>query len=555
LAADVGGSIAFGGRYITADPRGAHWAFITGFKADAVSGNLGGYLAFSTRNAAATVVERLRITQNGGFAFAGASNFGTAGQFLQSNGDAAPTWASASSLAAGQVSTVTRSTNATHFLTFVDSDNVGATAESVYTSSRFTANPGTGEVNITGLATGTLVNDQTMVQKLISNTGNIDALEFSNVRGTAGSNWTTAGFRIQQKVDSTWMGFMQFNGTPSGVNDGGIIFGTGTTTTNANSIAERMRITGAGNVGVGTVSPSTRLTVQASGANGIAILQDTGTTTNSGRLFFQASGGTYGITNVGNVLQFSSGATIGSDTGTNRMVLNSSGFLGVGTTLAPLTYLDIRHNNSGTQSPVVSGITLRTANGHGMEWHMQHSNGYQGWVAAARVGANSSTFGTGFLEFITAGSSGGNQVSVMALHGNGNVSIGSTTVPDYKLFVNGSFAATTKSFVIDHPTKLGHKLRYGSLEGPENGVYVRGKLKNGNIIKLPDYWTGLVDEDSITVDLTPVGKHQKLYVEDIANNIVAVGTESDQPINCFYTVWAERKDVDKLVVEYTEQEI
>jgi hypothetical protein len=98
-------------------------------------------------------------------------------------------------------------------------------------------------------------------------------------------------------------------------------------------------------------------------------------------------------------------------------------------------------------------------------------------------------------------------------------------------------------------------LRYGSLEGPENGVYVRGKLKNGNIIKLPDYWTGLVDEDSITVDLTPVGKHQKLYVEDIANNIVAVGTESDQPINCFYTVWAERKDVDKLVVEYTEQEI
>jgi hypothetical protein len=337
-----------------------------------------------------------------------------------------------------------------------------------------------------------------------------------------------------------------------------LAFYTNNVTSGPNGTAamqEKMRINSSGNVGVGTVSPTTRLTVQAAGANGIALLQDTGTTANSGRLFFQASGGTFALTNVANTLQFASGATVGSDTGTGRMVLNSSGFLGIGTTQVPLTYLDVRHNNAGTQAPVVSGITLRTANGHGMEWHMQHTNGYQGWVAAARVGANTASFGSGFLEFITAGSSGGNQVSVMALHGNGNVSIGSTAVTDYKLFVNGSFAATTKSFVIDHPTKTGHKLRYGSLEGPENGVYVRGRLKDNNIIELPDYWTGLVDEASITVDLTPVGKHQTLYVEDIADNTVTVGAESDQPVNCFYTVWAERKDVDKLLVEYKEQEI
>jgi hypothetical protein len=253
---------------------------------------------------------------------------------------------------------------------------------------------------------------------------------------------------------------------------------------------------------------------------------------------------------VGNVLQFAASATAGSSSGTPEMVLNSSGFLGLGTTLVPLTYLDIRHNNSSALASQVSGFTLRTNENNGMEWHLQHSNGYTGWVAAARVNNNGASFGQGFLEFITAGSSGGNQVSTMALHGNGNVSIGSTAVPTYKLFVNGSFAATTKSFVIDHPTKEGHKLRYGSLEGPENGVYVRGRLKDGNVIELPDYWTGLVDEDSITVDLTPVGKHQKLYVEDITNNTVTVGTDSDQPINCFYTVWAERKDVDKLVVEF-----
>jgi hypothetical protein len=138
----------------------------------------------------------------------------------------------------------------------------------------------------------------------------------------------------------------------------------------------------------------------------------------------------------------------------------------------------------------------------------------------------------------------------MRISSNGNVGIGLTN-PSYKLQVNGSFAATTKSFVIDHPTKPGRQLRYGSLEGPENGVYVRGRLKGTNTIELPDYWTKLVDPDSITVTLTPVGKHQKLFVEDIADNKVTVGNDGlfAKGIDCFYTVWAERADVEKLQVE------
>jgi hypothetical protein len=138
----------------------------------------------------------------------------------------------------------------------------------------------------------------------------------------------------------------------------------------------------------------------------------------------------------------------------------------------------------------------------------------------------------------------------MRIDANGNVSIG-TTSTTYKLEVNGSFAATTKSFVINHPTKPGKKLRYGSLEGPENGVYVRGKV-NGNVIELPDYWVGLVDEESITVNLTPIGKHQKLFVEYIEGNKVYISNDSvfSSDINCYYTVFAERKDVDKLQVEY-----
>lgn len=118
------------------------------------------------------------------------------------------------------------------------------------------------------------------------------------------------------------------------------------------------------------------------------------------------------------------------------------------------------------------------------------------------------------------------------------------------LVVNAAFSAITKSFLIDHPTKPGKTLRHGSLEGPENGVYVRGRLKDEDTITLPEYWTALIDTETITVNLTPVGHSQSLFVKNIANNTITVGAQTDAyPIDCFFTVFAERKDVPKLVVE------
>lgn len=110
----------------------------------------------------------------------------------------------------------------------------------------------------------------------------------------------------------------------------------------------------------------------------------------------------------------------------------------------------------------------------------------------------------------------------------------------------GNFVAVTKSFDIPHPTKENTRLRYGSLEGPENGVYIRG-FTESNIIELPDYWTGLVHSDSITVNITPYGSSQNIYVDKIEDNKVYLGGDV---VKAFYTVFAERKDVEKLVVEY-----
>jgi hypothetical protein len=130
---------------------------------------------------------------------------------------------------------------------------------------------------------------------------------------------------------------------------------------------------------------------------------------------------------------------------------------------------------------------------------------------------------------------------------NSRVGIGLTN-PEYDLEVNGEISATLKSFIINHPTKPGMRLRHTSLEGPENGVYFRGELKGKNVIELPDYWTGLVDSSTISVHLTPIG-NKTIFVKEIKDNKVFVGARLFQKIHCFYSVWAERKDVPKLKVE------
>ena len=92
-------------------------------------------------------------------------------------------------------------------------------------------------------------------------------------------------------------------------------------------------------------------------------------------------------------------------------------------------------------------------------------------------------------------------------------------------------------------------LEYGVTESPEHTVFIRGKLENNNIIELPDYWSYLVVSESITVTLTPKNRYQKLYVSEIYDNSIIVGNEDNTPINCYYYIVAERKDIPKLIPE------
>ena len=183
-----------------------------------------------------------------------------------------------------------------------------------------------------------------------------------------------------------------------------------------------------------------------------------------------------------------------------------------------------------------SGFSLTSLNANNIAF---------GTVDSARLPAG--TFGGGGGG---SGTPGGSNTQVQfndggAFAGNAGMTFNKNT---------GVFTATAKSFDIKHPTKKGMRLRYGSLEGPENGVYVRGRLKNGNVINLPDYWEELVDHETITVELTSFGKHQDLYVESIDNYKVSIKNASifTKSIDCFYKIYGERKDIDQITVEYDE---
>lgn len=117
--------------------------------------------------------------------------------------------------------------------------------------------------------------------------------------------------------------------------------------------------------------------------------------------------------------------------------------------------------------------------------------------------------------------------------------------------MTGTLSASAKSFDIPHPSKENFRLRYGSLEGPEHGVYFRGKT-NSNEIKLPDYWKDLIDENSLTIQLTPIGNNPH-WVESYDSETILINSESDV-INTFYLIQGERKDVEKLKVEYKKSD-
>jgi hypothetical protein len=125
---------------------------------------------------------------------------------------------------------------------------------------------------------------------------------------------------------------------------------------------------------------------------------------------------------------------------------------------------------------------------------------------------------------------------------------GTITAPRFRGSIN---VQSWKGFDIQHPNKPNHRLRHICLEGPEGGVYFRGRLTNSSIIEVPDYWIGLIDPETITVSLTQIGSSQDLIVERIEwGKRIVIKSGSGTNIDCYYLIHAARIDGDPLIVEY-----
>ena len=131
---------------------------------------------------------------------------------------------------------------------------------------------------------------------------------------------------------------------------------------------------------------------------------------------------------------------------------------------------------------------------------------------------------------------------------------GNVTAPVFIGALNGVATGNKPlgAFDIPHWKKKNTRIRHLCAEGPEAGIYTRGKLNGENIIELPEYWEGLVDPETITVTLTAFGRAQNLYVKEIEDGKrVIIANEDLSMPDCHYEVWVARwidpRDHDKIL--------
>jgi hypothetical protein len=341
------------------------------------------------------------------------------------------------------------------------------------------------------------------------------------------------------------------------------------------SNTERIRITETGRVGINNTNPSAQLHVSASGTVNDLLIGDTTTP----KLFVSGSG------NVG----------IGTTTGTEKLrVVGTFASDAVWTTTAAVTNwgsyptiygtltwnaglarihasagnrLDLGANGSNAHITITGsgdvgiGITSSFSNKLHVQGNVSASSytssisnavgflGTASWAqnATSASAATSITFIPATASLALAVSGSGSRVLYNSAN-NVTTTSANLIFDGTNLTVGGQLNAATKSFLINHRTKPGKKLVYGVIEGPEHSVFVRGRLTGNNTIVLPNEWDWLVDLNSITVQLTAIGKPQKLFVKSIDRLYITVenGGFFSGPIDCYYLIQATRKDVEPL---------
>jgi hypothetical protein len=221
------------------------------------------------------------------------------------------------------------------------------------------------------------------------------------------------------------------------------------------ALAERMRITSAGNVGIGTSSPGAKLDIR-----------NTGGTADKGILIQTASGGNIGAiwTSFADLNFGIYGAHVFSnyDGTTERMRITNAGNVGIGTSTPERLLTVSKSQNVLTDILVVNPNTTADSSRAGLTCAAGNVSG----VVAAIAGLG-----------LYMGTAAGYEVAFFT-NGSTRLSIGSTG----NVNIVGSLSKGSGTFRIDHPLKPHtHHLVHSFIEGPNADLIYRGKvtLTNG----------------------------------------------------------------------------
>jgi len=159
--------------------------------------------------------------------------------------------------------------------------------------------------------------------------------------------------------------------------------------------------------------------------------------------------------------------------------------------------------------------------------------------------SGSSSIGVPYSLLGYTGPTGSGYPTLSPLNGTyGDVSGAVITVTDG--YISSISNSATKSFIIDHPLYSNKYLVHACLEGPESGVYYRGKDEITNnisiTIQLPDYVEKLATD--LTVQITPIynelHNNNNLRVSEVINNMFTVFGNNGK---FFWIVYGKRENI------------
>jgi hypothetical protein len=243
---------------------------------------------------------------------------------------------------------------------------------------------------------------------------------------------------------------------------------------------------------------------------------------------------------------------------------------------APTSSIDISASGNvgvGTASPSERLHALNTADSQTVSMVENASNGTSAAAilrsksdtAQVHLTAQSSTravtrFGqsaAGWNELIQVTGNGlavGTTTAVPLILGTNNANRLQIDGTTGAVTVSGNFTVTgVKNFAVPDPQNVKKAIYYASLEGPEAGTYYRGTAKTVNgeaVIELPGYFGRVTEKERMTVQITPVGAPNQLYVAERTPERLVVRVAKGSPDGEFdYFVQGVRKGYLDFAVE------